>query len=303
MKRLNDYIFGYGSPLTLGIYRAVIGFLSMVNVLFQWPFAEDWYGPNGFVPLRVIEQFHGDVYRWQPLNYVDSMAVTHIAFAIWLISSITTMLGYKTRISTIVLALTMVAFNHRNPMILNSGDTLLRQSLWILAVAPCGNAFSLDRYFKFKKGEDLSQWVSLWPQRMVQWQMAIVYGTTVWHKLTGTTWAAGTAAWFPTRLSEFHRFPFPEALDAPPFTQFVTYYTLAIEVALATLVFWRPARKWVLIGGLLLHAMIEYRMNIPLFGFVMTAQYLSFIESNEWKNWRPWRKFAPPPERSQLEAA
>jgi hypothetical protein len=159
--------------------------------------------------------------------------------------------------------------------------------LLFVAIAPSGAACSLDRLLARRRGDapaDPAE-VSLWPQRMMQIQLAIVYFTTVWHKSFGEWWLNGTATWYPPQLDEFDRFPVPSFFDQQPFIMGSTYFTLLVELAMATLVFAKPLRKWVLLSGVLLHAGIEYRMNIPLFGFIMAACYLTHYEGHEIAAW------------------
>jgi hypothetical protein len=66
-----------------------------------------------------------------------------------------------------------------------------------------------------------------------------------------------------------------------PFIAIETYYALLIEVALGSLVFWKRARGWVILGGLALHAGIEYSMNIPLFAAIITAGYVAHYSGAE----------------------
>jgi len=64
-----------------------------------------------------------------------------------------------------------------------------------------------------------------------------------------------------------------------------TYGTLMTELALGTLVFYRPLRKWVLLAGIGMHAFIEYAFNIPLFGFTICSFYVAFYEGAEVSEW------------------
>jgi hypothetical protein len=64
-----------------------------------------------------------------------------------------------------------------------------------------------------------------------------------------------------------------------------TYGTLLTEFALATLVFIRPCRKWVLLAGVLMHGYIEYSMNIPLFSYLMISGYITFYDGEEVSAW------------------
>lgn len=285
IKKLDQWIFGFGSPLTMGVYRAVFGSLIFVNLLLVAIDFPTWYTERGLAPAKMATIWAGAMWRVNVLEGVTDPNLTLAVYGIVVVAALMTALGLFTRVASIILAVGIVSLHHRDPFILNGGDTLLRVTAIYLAIAPSGAAFSLDRLRAIARNKPVPDEVSLWPQRLIQVQMALMYGTTVWHKLTGVHWFDGTAAWYPPQLIEFHRFPMPAWIDLPPILQLETWGTLVIEVALASLVFWRPARKWVLLGGVALHAMIEYRFNIPMFAFLSVAQYISHYESSEVASW------------------
>lgn len=250
-----------------------------------------WFTEDGLAPVAAAKIWSGPVWRLNVLEGVTDPRLTLAVLALTTLAALLTCLGLWSRAATIVLAIGLITLHHRNPFILHSGDTLMRITAITLALAPSGAALSLDRWLANRRGKPAPEPVSLWPQRLVQIQMALLYGTTVWHKLVGVHWVDGTAAWYPPQLTEFNRFPTPAFVDLPPFVQIATYSTLGIELALASLVFWRPARKWVLLAGVSLHAVIEYRFNIPLFAFLSVAQYIAHYDGEEVQSWlRRFRK-------------
>ncbi len=290
MRKLDNWAFGWGSPYTLGVYRALIGGLALICLLMLSLDFNTWYTESGLATARDAEYWAGQLWHLNVLQGVTSTPVTAGVFGLTMLAALCTMLGLWTRVATIALAVGMISLHHRNPFILNGGDTLLRMSLITLALSPCGAAFSVDRLLRQRRGQPVLDQVSLWPQRLVQVQMTLVYGTTVWHKLNGVHWSDGTAAWYPGQLLEFHRFPTPRFVDLPPFVQIATWGTLVVELALAYAVYWRPARRWILLGGLALHAVIEYRFNIPLFAFISVAQYLAHYDGEEVRTWMENRR-------------
>lgn len=280
-------MFGYGSPVTMGLFRLIFGavtFTTLAMTMIDW---QAWYTETGYIPTNILQRWNGDMVRFDLLEHVTNPNVTLVFYLLTLLAALLTTVGLFTRVSSIALLIGVTSLHHRAPDILHSGDTLVRAMLLYIAVAPSGAAMSLDRYFALKRGDapDEPREVSLWPQRMMQIQVAIVYFTTVWHKSFGAWWLNGTATWYPINLTEFDRFPVPEFLDKQPFIALTTYGTLATELALATLVFCKPLRKWVLICGLILHAGIEYRMNIPMFAFIMCSTYLVFYDGKEVARW------------------
>ncbi|MBS1714045.1 MAG: HTTM domain-containing protein [Armatimonadetes bacterium] len=287
LKSFDNSLFGQTSPVTMGVLRMITGFLALLNFLFQAGQFTDWYTEKGYYPVWQAQKWAGGDVNLNLLWNVTDARVTLALYVVLCVSAFTTMLGLWTRVSSILLFVLTVTFHHRCPDILNSGDTLLRQMCFFVMIAPSGAACSLDRLTALWKGKAplVPPLVSIWPQRLWQYQVTIVYFTTVWHKWTGSHWRDGTATWFVPQLREFERFPVPAFFDHQPMVAVTTYVTLVIELGIAFLAYSKPLRKYVLIGGLILHAGIEYRFNIPLFAFVMTSTYLSFYYGDEVTVW------------------
>ncbi|AIE83405.1 HTTM domain-containing protein [Fimbriimonas ginsengisoli] len=324
LQSLDRYWFDHGSPTTLGLFRILIGSLSFLNCFLLWLHWESWFSEKGYVPAWLGQLWLDPNYplfsepslhkitipRIDLLNGVTDARIAIPFFFLITLFSLTTALGLWTRFSTIALAIGVVSLQHRNAAILHGGDTVLRVSVLYLALAPCGLACSVDRLIGLWKGTiaPVPIKVSLWAQRLVCYNTALVYFTTVWLKYFGTFWRQGIATYFPSRLAEFYRFPVPRFVNEVPFVYLTTYGTLIIEFALATLVFFRPLRKYVLLAGVLMHGYIEYSMNIPLFSFLMVSCYLCFYDGEEVSAWaerlghrmRRWRTVVRFPHGSQL---
>ena len=96
---------------------------------------------------------------------------------------------------------------------------------------------------------------------------------------------SGTAIYFTSRLIEFWRFPVPYVFEHMWTINLWSWSTLLIEFALGTLVWIKELRYPVLIAGVLLHIGIDYSMNIPLFGFIMTSAYVTFVQPADLERW------------------
>ncbi|MCB8932039.1 MAG: HTTM domain-containing protein [Fimbriimonadaceae bacterium] len=288
LRSLDRWFFGYGSPVTMGLFRILFAGLAVVNLLMVALYFNSWYTQSGYSPMEVTRLYAGDDWRINPLRNVAETPWIAAFYAAVVVAGILTTIGLWTRVSSILFAIGVVSLHHRNLLILHGGDTLMRVGLIYVALAPSGAACSVDRLLALWRGKAQvpHRAVPLLGQRLVQFNIALLYLTTVWHKRGGTFWFDGTATWYPAHLPEFHRFWVPEALENSLwFVQLTTYGTLAVELALATLVFYRPFRKWVLLAGLAMHAFIEYRFNIPLFAFITTSTYVCFYEGGEVAAW------------------
>jgi hypothetical protein len=298
VKTLYDYWFRFGNPTAFGVIRILISSFIFINFVMMAVYFQDLFGNNGYMPADLCARWldtkvyliQGSDVAIPRINLLYGITNDTIILAFyWLtaIASLTSAFGFKTRLSTILMAVGVVSLHHRNPMLLHGGDTAMRVAACYLAVGPAGAALSLDRWWGLKKGTITGAvpLVSMWPQRLMQFNVSLIYFTTMWAKWFGGLWKSGDATWYPARLNEFDRFYVPPFLDNYPMVKVTTYGTLFVEFALGTLVWFKPLRKWVLLAGIGLHSFIEYSMNIPMFAVVMVSLYLSFYEGEEVEAW------------------
>lgn len=288
MKWLKDWdetIFGYGSVLPMAVFRAFVGFLSFLNVLIYAGVFADFFTEKGLFPVWMSERYAEGIPRLNLLAGVTDDRVTWVMLGLTGLASLLVVVGFATRISTIGLFVLLLTLHHRSGDVLHAGDWLLRLWIFSLAVSSCGAVFSVDRWLAVRKGAGSVEEVSLWPQRLVQFQLAIVYFMTVWLKWGGDLWRNGTATWYAENLNEFVRFPVPGFMHSIPAIKVATYGTLLVELAMATLVFHKPIRKWVMLAALAMHAYIEYSMNIPLFEWVIVAAFVCHFSGEEILSW------------------
>jgi hypothetical protein len=152
-------------------------------------------------------------------------------------------------------------------------------------MSPCGLACSLDRLASLKRGAEATVLAPLWTQRLICYNVSLIYLTTVWLKYGGNLWREGLATYYPNRLQEFERFPVPDFIKDLPMVRLTTYGTLLVEFSMVSLVYYRPLRKYVLSAAVLMHLFIEYSMNIPLFAFLMITSYINFFDGEEVTHW------------------
>ena len=294
LKAVDQYWFGGGSPVTLGLFRIVMCGLCFVNLLFLMFDWDAWFSEKGYVPsflgqmwlgnnLKPFPTLNFEVPRLDLLHGITDPRITLPFFVITMLCAILGSIGLATKWVLPALAVGIVSLHHRNIAILHGGDTILRVCILYLAVSPCGKACSADRLVGRWRGTAPIDppVISLWPQRLITFQVALIYFTSVWIKYYGVHWKDGTATWYTARLAEFYRFPVPSFVNDLPMVRLTTYGTLFVEFSMATLVFFRPLRTPVLILGAMMHQYIDYSMNIPLFSFLMISTYICFYDGEE----------------------
>lgn len=278
MKGLWRWAFGYGPPHALAAFRIVFGTLSTLSLItlliatFTEP-ALSWFGP---ADAMAYEPNPGMLLsRLTLLGPIGSMVAFRVVIGLGVVAGAALAFGWRTRVSATVHALVILTVAHRLPLAMMGADTVQRLCAIVLPFSSCGAVWSIDA--RGREPED----VPLWPQRLIQFQSALIYGSTLLIKAQGETWRDGTATWYPLRLQEFARFPLPDFLKSAAASRFTTYGTLLVEFALCALVWFRPWRTPVVLAGVGLHLFIDLAMNLPYFAFFMMAMYVLHFDGEE----------------------
>jgi hypothetical protein len=270
----NTFWFRPASTSTIAVVRIVFGFVATLWTLSQAPTLLTFYGPDGVVPA-VPGLGSG---AWSLLSVSTSAPVVIGLWAVTLVGAVGVMIGFRTRLATVLLFVGVMSFERRDPHILNAGDQLLRMMAFYLIFSPAGDALSLDRW---RRAPDAFWEFPLrapWVLRLMQIQLSVIYFATVWAKVGGERWRDGTAVSYVLRIEDYLRFPTPRFLaDSVVLVELLTYGTLLLELALAVLVWNRTLRPWVLALGVSLHLSIAYSIMVGFFTLLMLTMYLTFL--------------------------
>lgn len=284
-KKWHDFWFEPASPTPVALFRIAIGIITLQCLVIH--LLSDWHLYFGDHPLITIETMIGKYWRYDP--YFDLMLLLPPGeiwrwYFFWFAVTTATMmtLGLFTRFSSIATFLCLMSLQHHFLINQNSGDNYLRISLLFLAMSNAGDAFSLDNLLRATRAdwrvEGFKAPLSApWAQRMCQVQLGIAYFHTWWCKVAGSEWNDGTAVYYASRYDDIIRFPVPFLLDDLNMIKLLTWGTLLVELALCTIIWWRPVRYYVLLIGLSLHLGIEYTMNLPMFEWLFISSYFLFI--------------------------
>jgi hypothetical protein len=262
---------------TLALVRIAFGLVVLVWACSLLPVVEPLFSATGVLPTRL----HDGNGMWTVLDAADSGTAVAALLAALIVAACAVVAGFMTRLATVVVFVALCSFSARNPLVLNSGDTLLRGTAFFLMLAPAGAALSLDARRRRGRGRAaLPDFPARapWALRLIQVQLSVLYLSSVWTKLRGTTWNDGTALGYALSLDDLKRLPFPSPLlDSAVVVNALTWGTLAIELALALLIWNRAARPWVIAAGLALHLGIDYSLRVGVFGLAVFVSYVAFV--------------------------
>lgn len=277
-------------PLPLGLFRIVYGIAVTATLILLHRDWLEWYGVHAWVGLSTI---HG-VEPGTRLNLFNIMPQNdHWVNALFWVSLASAMLltvGFLTRLSTISVFLCLTSIHQRNLYITHGGDTFLRVASFFLIFAPAGAAFSLDHLFGVWRGKE-SQQVQLkspWAQRMIQFELALMYFMSFCGKSMGTPWVDGTALYYVIHLDEIQRFPLPPWIANPVVLKLGSWLTLALEFSLGVLIWIKELRYPLLLLGVCFHLCLEYALNVPMFQWDILSAYILFVDPADIARAQEW---------------
>lgn len=219
---------------------------------------------------------------WNLLEWVSWSGAPLAACLLLLVAAVATMVGYRTRLSTVVAVLCLISIQRTNTTILNSGDLFLRQIGIAVALSPCGLLWSLDarrtrRPTTRRRGGEVALLRAPWAQRLLQLEVALGYLLSASTKVQGATWRDGSALGRALRIEDLQRVAVPGWFFHSGTLTLLTWVTLAFEGSFIVLVWNRRLRPWVLGIGVAFHVGIDVFLDVGFFSWAMWLAYLSFL--------------------------
>ena len=265
------------STCGLGLFRIAFGLIAFAWAISLFPDLDAFFSTRGIEPESVDAS-------WGVLGHFDSGGALTAVYVALLASALCVLLGYRTRLASVVLFAAIFSFVERAPSVFNSGDGLLRNFSFFLMFAPAGAALSIDRWKTARDGFWEFPARAPWALRLIQVQVSLVYLAAAWSKLYGpagfgdTAWTNGTALSYVLRLEDLERFGLPAMLAASiTLSTVASYLTIAVELMIGVLVWNRAARPMVLALGVGLHLSIDLTLRIGFFSALMLASYITFL--------------------------
>jgi hypothetical protein len=201
-------------------------------------------------------------------------------FWVFLGSAVLLSIGFLTRLNSVIVFLCLTSIHQRNLFITHGGDTFLRVAGFFLMFAPAGAGLSVDRLIRVRRGKEDAgvKPRNPWAQRMIQFEITLMYFAAFCSKAQGAPWIDGTALYYVYHLDELRRFPLPTWFLNPINLKLGGWFALALEFSLGVLIWIRELRYYLLAAGLLFHLLLEYSLNIPMFEWDVLSGYVLFLE-------------------------
>jgi hypothetical protein len=271
----NRFWFQPVETSTMALFRVAFGLLALGYTLSLAPVLFAFYSDDGILPAQPA---YSGTLAWGMLGFFPSDAAVLLFYFLLLVGTIALLAGFRARLAALVVFVCLISFGRRDPWVLNSGDLLVQVLAFYMLFMPSGTALSVDRWL----GEPGRFWEfparAIWPLRLLQVQVSILYLAAVWAKVRGVTWNDGTAVSYAFRIDDIARFPVPGFVtDSLVLVNLLTYGTLAVELSIGILVWNRVLRPWVLLLGVGLHLGIDYAVRVGFFSYAVLVAYIAFV--------------------------
>jgi len=261
------------SVATVAVVRIAFGFVAFGWTASLAPDLMSFFGRRGIIPVQPSNRFWIGV-----LSPAAPDWAVYLAWGLLLVAAACLVIGYHSRLASVIVFIGILSFERRNPFIFNAGDVLVRNLAFYVMLAPTGVALSLDAWRRARDKLWEFPKRAPWAMRLIQIQLSVVYFATVWAKVRGNDWNDGTAVSYALRLTDLERFHVPSFISTNlTLSNLATFGTLALELSIAFFVWNRKIRPWVLAGGVAMHLAIALNIMIGFFTMAMFTAYLSFV--------------------------
>jgi Vitamin K-dependent gamma-carboxylase len=283
-----SFFFKPESPICIALFRVLYGICVSATIILLHSDWLEWYGTHAWVSERTMHVVEPGI----RLNLFGLFPENDrwIAYFFWiaLLFSVMLTIGLWTRVSSIAVFLCLNSLQQRALFITHGGDKFLRVAGFFLMFAPAGAVLSVDHFLRLRnRTTEAIQLRAPWAQRMIQFELTLLYFTSFLWKLKGHMWLDGTALYYVIHLRDVQRLPVPEWVKSVAMLKLGSWLALVLEFSLGVLIWFKRFRYPLLFLGLCFHLCLEYAFNFPMFQWDVLSAYVLFIDPEDLN--RAWR--------------
>ena len=281
---------------SLAAFRIGAATVVLTDIWYRSHEMTAYFTDAGFLPrsarieLYDIDDRFGFAYQWS-LHMLSGQA-----WAQWLLLGLLAMfavgllIGYRTRLCAVATWLLLLSLDSRNPMILNSGDVLLRCMLFWSLFLPLGACFSVDRALRPKSSAPIPQTVFSAASVALLLQLGMMYFFSALFK-THSAWLSDkSAVYYALNCDAYVTGLGIRLREFPRLMEFLTVSTYFLELVGPLIVFFPFFTSSIRMGTVLafwgLHAGLAATMTIGLFPAICIVAWLVYLPPAFWNGWQ-----------------
>lgn len=270
---------------SLALFRMGLALVLISDLFVRLQDLKAHYSDEGVLPrLPLIDAF---LDPWSPSLHIISgqWQVQLIFFLLQILFAIAFLVGYHTRLATILSWFFLLSLHMRNTMILQGGDIVLKILFFWAMFLPLGACWSVDQKLK-RELPPSNQIVSAGTVALLL-QVCFIYWFSALLK-TDPTWRVdGTAIWYALSIEQYATPLGLQLLHYPHLLQFLTFATFYLE-AFGPFFAFSPIWTGVLrmataVTFILFHLIgLNLTMELALFPYICAVAWIVFIPSWFW---------------------
>jgi hypothetical protein len=288
----------FGADLrSLAAFRIMLALLVLADLANRHTDLYAHYTDRGILPRGVLLEEVLNPWLFS-LNLMNGEPFFQkLLFGIAALAALALLVGYRTRLMTVIVWVMLLSIQWRNPLVLNAGDILLRMLLFWGMFLPLGAYWSVDRTLKTQVPRLSMHFLSLGTVGLFM-QIAFVYWFTAMPK-SGEEWRVdGTAIYYALSIDQIVT-PIGAYLSHfPTLLKVLTFATILLEAFGPFLLFFPLFTGLVRTGTILafmsLHFGIWLTMSIGIFPWTSAFCMVCFLPNWFWdKTAAMWRAAFP----------
>ena len=277
----------------LGIYRIFIGCVCALDIIRRWNYIDVFYS-NKAISIDPSKS------SFNIFKYIGNSSIEiHIIFLIGILFSIFLIIGYKSKLSHLIVAIIIIGIHSQVTAVANSGDMFLTSMLVWTLFLPLGKSLSLDALIKSlkdfkelkveelnnrKKGINRPVQIKSIAYFAVLLQISAIYFLSALNRIGAPSWEKGTAFYDMHQLDTFitsFGYYIRDYINYP-ISKIFTYSSLYLEYSIPFLLllpFYQHILRLIAIITLtIFHIMINLSINVGLFSPTMIATFPLLID-------------------------
>lgn len=282
----------FGADLrSLAIFRVVLALLVLADLANRATDMTAHYSDRGILPRAVVAN-DPDVlspYAFS-LNLISGLPQFQaLLFGVAALAALAMLAGYRTRLAVFVVWVLLLSIQYRNPLVLASGDILLRLLLFWSLFLPLGAVWSVDRVRRGGPSRLSMKFLSFGTVALFL-QIAVMYWVTAILK-TGDEWRDGTALYYTLSQEQVANQLGTFLLNFPTLLVIASFATLALEAfgpfLLFSPFFTGPVKTAAVAMFMGLHFGIWLAIDIGIFPWISALCMVCFLPTWFWNTVLP----------------
>lgn len=261
-----------GDLRILNVIRPLFGIFLTVNLLVLWPDRHLFFGAGGYFPDDILKFYTSN--SWTLGTFVPRSELGVTSYYLVLFCALTALiLGLFPRCAALIVFVMFSGLTNANPAIFDAEDTMFRLFAFYLIFAPGPKQLREAGL----PGQPGATPYPMWPLRLFQFQMCLMFFACAVQKMRGEVWADGTAMYYVFRLYDFYRFPVPEFItENLMILKVLSWSVIALELTVPFLIWFKETRVPMLVLVICFHLATELTMNLMMFHWIMITGWLCF---------------------------